>query len=466
MDAEKIKQAIDYCDVFNVIANGVSDMEEVDAEMKVRAANSSALTRRRKWLSSASPAYLTIEDGQVMLDVKSLAKDLDELRGQLLPENYGSDTVQELEAEIEMFKRQVADLTSELQEYSQKVSQQEDYISKLKTDLSKKTGGTLKSELERKVLVASSISVGPKVHVSDECFLVDPDDLLDVDKCVARYGGELDSFYNEIPTDEADTGFEPGHELTERNHALRTMKTVGTKRFFQKRIKDNATVKATESKVGQLFPGHGDGKSERQKERDKILHNRFVSLNNIIKSDRLTNQEKLMMYAMNSEYHNTQVERLLTYAGAHCINADFLIYILEDPDTCTTYENTVAFLSQFADASEYRMKLNLARELIEGKWYITADYNGRVQKFQLVPLDEFNELRKAAGLPVSQFSYKEEVDDDPFPDKKEEESTEEEDTPAKPDFVESISSGTYAEVDLPDDGFEMPAVDEAVEYPF
>lgn len=63
----------------------------------------------------------------------------------------------------------------------------------------------------------------------------------------------------------------------------------------------------------------------------------------------------------------------------------------------STYENTVAFLSQFADASEYRMKLDLARELIEGKWYITADYNGRTTKFQLVPIEEFNELRKNSG---------------------------------------------------------------------
>ena len=115
---------------------------------------------------------------------------------------------------------------------------------------------------------------------------------------------------------------------------------------------------------------------------------------------------------MNSEYHNTHIERLLTYAGAHCINADFLIYILEDPDTYTTYENTVAFLSQFADASEFRMKLNLARELIEGKWHITADYNGQKTKFQPVPIDEINELREKVGLPVSKFSYKGEVKSD------------------------------------------------------
>lgn len=459
MNVDKLKQAMDYSDVFKIIANGTCNMEELDAELKDKAANSSALQRRRKWLSD-TPAYLTIEDGQISFDVGGLAQDLSELRKLVIPERFDSDGVEEMEAEIEMLKRQVDDLTTELQEYSQKITQQEGYISKLKLELSIKTGSSLKTELERKVLVASSISVGPKVHTTDECFLVDPDELLDVDACVARYGGELDSFYNEIPTDGGNAGFEPGHELTERNHALRTMKTVGTRRFFEKRIKDNAVAKATESRVGQLFPAHSDGKSERQKERDKILRSRFITLNNVIKSDRLTNQEKLMMYAMNSEYHNTNVERLLTYAGAHCINANYLIYILEDPDICTTYENTVAFLSQFADASEYRMKLNLARELIEGKWYITADYNGHMTKFQLVPIEEFNELRKAAGLPVSKFSYKE--DDDPFPDDKHDG----EEVPQKPDFVESIGSGSYADVDIPDDGFEIPPMDEEIEYPF
>jgi len=290
--------------------------------------------------------------------------------------------------------------------------EQRQTIKELQEKLHESAVSEVRSELERKVLVASSIKVGPKMHETDETFLVDPEELLDVDKCVARYGGELDSFYEEIPTDESDVGFEPGHELTEKNHALRVMKTIGTPRFFKKRIKDNAKVKETEARVGQLFPGHGDKKTEKQRERDKILHNRFVSLNKIMESGKLTNQEKLMMYAMNSEYHNTHIERLLTYAGAHCINANFLINILEDPDTCTTYENTVAFLSQFADASEFRMKLDLARELIEGKWYITADYNGRKMKFQLVPIDEINELRKKVGLPVSEFSYKGEVKSD------------------------------------------------------
>lgn len=88
-----------------------------------------------------------------------------------------------------------------------------------------------------------------------------------------------------------------------------------------------------------------------------------------------------MMYAMNSEYHNTNVERLLNYAGEHCINADLLIYILEDPDVCTTYENTVGFLSQFAQASEFKMKLELARELIEGNGTLLQNMMGKIQNF-------------------------------------------------------------------------------------
>lgn len=88
-----------------------------------------------------------------------------------------------------------------------------------------------------------------------------------------------------------------------------------------------------------------------------------------------------MMYAMNAEYHNTNVERLLNYAGEHCINADLLIYILEDPDVCTTYENTVGFLSQFAQASEFKMKLELARELIEGNGTLLQNMMGKRQNF-------------------------------------------------------------------------------------
>ena len=235
MDYAVLKKIAEYSDVYEVAALGISSVEEMKAALKKKGATGGTFQRRTEYLTG-QPAYISINGDELSYDYQTLAEDLRTLTENLIPKGYGQDSEQELEEEIEMLKRQIADLTSELQEYSQKITQQEDYISKLKTELSKRAGGSLKTELERKVLVASSISVGPKVHPADECFLVDPDELLDVDACVARYGGELDSFYEEIPTDTEDAGFEPGHELTEKNHALRTMKTVGTKRFFSKRV--------------------------------------------------------------------------------------------------------------------------------------------------------------------------------------------------------------------------------------
>lgn len=454
MDYAVLKRVVEYGDVYELVAAGMTSVEELKTALKKNGATGGTLQRRMDFLAGG-PAYIMVDGDSIKYDYQALAEDLLGVMKSLIPLTYsvGAENVSEKDT-----KNQMRILTEENENCIKKMREMEECIHKLKAELAIRSGEYLKTELERKVLVASSISVGPKENVSDECFLVDPEELLDVDACVARYGGELDSFYDEIPTDSSDTGYEPGHELTEKNHALRTMRTVGTKRFFEKRIRDNAEVKKIENNVGQLFPCRGNCKTGRQRERDKILRNRFISINNIIKSTRLTNQEKLMMYAMNSEYHNTNVERLLIYAGAHCINANYLIYLLEDPDVCTTYENTVAFLSQFADASEYRMKLDLARELIEGKWYITADYNGRTTKFQLVPIEEFNELRKIAGLPISEFSYGD------VKSKKLDRGQNDE-MPCKPDFVESICSDSGTNIDIPEDGFSPPENEEE-DYPF
>lgn len=409
MDMSKFKKFVDFYEIYELVANGEETISGIrDALRLEKGLSGGNLQRRIEYLSS-DPPFLTVNQDWVKFEKESFAGILMELieglglRDKFIPPHKKDEEIQE----------------------------------------------KVRRELERKVLVASTIEVGPEEKMSDGLFLVDPEYYLDVDACVAKYGGELDSFYEELESDDpGKKGFDPGRELTERNYALRTMKTVGTRRFFSKRIRDNKEVAEYEQSYGSVSPVS----DKRQEKRKEILRNRFISLNKIIKSDKLTNQEKLMMYAMNSEYHNTNVERLLNYAGEHCLNADLLIYILEDPDVCTTYENTVGFLSQFAQASEFKMKLELARELIEGKWYITAEYDGKKTKFQLVPIDEINELRKSVGLPASQYTYSARNKDQ-----------EQEEPVSKPDFVERAPAGDS--VDLPEDGFSMPPMDDEP-YPF
>ena len=51
------------------------------------------------------------------------------------------------------------------------------------------------------------------------------------------------------------------------------------------------------------------------------------------------------------------------------------------------------------------MKKRLAEELISGEWFITADYGGHETKFQLVLVEELNEIRALLGVEPKDFEY-------------------------------------------------------------
>ena len=242
MNIEKFKQAIDYSDVYNLIAVGNEEMESLDAALKEKAANSSALQRRRKWLLD-EPAYLSIEDGLITYDVSSLSKDIDELRGIVIPEWFDRIQSRKLDERMQELVSRNEKLTTLKDSYEKTIAEQNARIEVLEKELQEAKAELLKADLSRKVIVSSSIKIGPVERDFDEIYLTDPTHYCDIEKCVAKYGGILDSFYQEIPDDKEEESFEQGHDLTLRNYLLKVMKTVGTERFFKKRIKDNAEAK-------------------------------------------------------------------------------------------------------------------------------------------------------------------------------------------------------------------------------
>ena len=252
MDMSKLKKFVDFYEIYELVANGEETISGIrDALRLEKGLSGGNLQRRIEYLSS-DPPFLTVNQDRVKFEKESFAEILLELieglglRDRLIPSQKKDEEIQE----------------------------------------------KVRRELERKVLVASTIEVGPEEKMSDGLFLVDPEYYLDVDACVAKYGGELNSFYEELESDDPEKkGFDPGRELTERNYALRTMKTVGTRRFFSKRIRDNKEVAEFEQSYGPVSPVS----DKRQEKRKEILRNRFISINKIIKSDKLTNQEKLMI---------------------------------------------------------------------------------------------------------------------------------------------------------------------------
>ncbi len=454
MSYERIVKIFLYPEIYEYLADGITMLTDLRKCVSDDGNTGGQYNRRIKFLMEEAPYVLNRNGVEFTINQEELIKDCKALIKRFCGESIDSRVV----------------------ELEKALAEKDRIISELKDKTQKDEVGKVREEMEQKILVAGSVEVGPKKGVMDDVFLEDPHKLLDVDKLVTLYGGTLDSFYKDIPTDEEwqmseefkkryepewrekyIPKFEPGKELTLDNYRSRIMKRIGTKKLFKKRLDEIEEAKQFEKEHGQLFPDaiellYNPEKeiTPRQKERNKILRERFESLNKLIESDEYTNQEKLMLFALYGNFRYREMELYLSFASQYCINANYLIYILQgmNPNVVDNYTNMLNFLRQFKDPSEFRMKLDLARELIEGKWYITADYKGKKTKFQLVPIEEFNELRQKVGLPVSEFRYKGE-------EKQEDKEDDKADKQEEPHMPESVPRAADCDrYDCPDDGFE------------
>ena len=257
--------------------------------------------------------------------------------------------------------------------------------------------------LNQKVLVTGSIRVGPKEKVEDGVFLEDVEVVVDIDEPIMNSGGERDSFYNEIQVDECK---EPSKEFTEANFKKKSILRVVTDRLLRRSVVENNILKLEDNTEHEItLVDERREKSDKELLLERFKRSQKKVIQNIADNKRMTNQEKLAMYAFYSDYHGKDMEKLINFAGDNGIHANLLIQLLEDPGKACSFENVRDMLRQFAKASEFRIREDFANELIAGEWYITADYNGHITKFQLVPIEEFNELRTAVGLPASTFHY-------------------------------------------------------------
>ncbi len=448
MPYKNLQKVLQYPDIYEHVASGAKSLKDLYGCFGEDGTSGGPMKRRKEFLYK-EPPYIIIDGDTIKYESNHLYEDLSQVAKKLCCCRENDN-----DGEVDNLKKRIGELEGLIKD-------QDSIIASLRKELSELNEQYLRATLEAKVLVTGSIEVGPKKHPDDDIFLDEPQPLLDVKALVSEYGGLLDSFYEENPTDEEldiageKKKDEEGRELTLDNYRKRMIKRIGMDNLLQKRLKDIEKVKDIEGKHGKLFPecidkmyDPEDESTTRKKERNRILKNRFETLNHIIQSDRYTNQEKLMLFALNGEFHNTEMERYLRLAANYCIDANLLIGILQNPNVAGTYHNMVNFLELFKNPSEFRMKLEFARELIAGAWYITADYNGRKTRFQLVPIEEFNELRQKVGLPVSRFTYKE---DDTKDRKAECEKISGDEKKVNPQKVYHAEPEHF---DLPDDGLD------------
>lgn len=142
---------------------------------------------------------------------------------------------------------------------------------------------------------------------------------------------------------------------------------------------------------------------------EKKGQTKFVSnknyVNNILKEPSFTNQQKLAMYAAFSEYRHSDFEKLLNFAGDNGIDVNLLIQWVESLGDELDYLQIKNALRQFAKPTEYKLKYDLAKELLLGVWQVEFYKNGVPTRFRLIAEPDIEMIREKLGLSESAFTY-------------------------------------------------------------
>lgn len=250
-------------------------------------------------------------------------------------------------------------------ELSKQIADLEKQIEELRLVNQKIVADSVLANMSKEVNI-STVRVFGKA-VEEDIFLHNVSDVLGEVRDVSKVGGIRQSFYVK-DSDKAK-------ELTVQNARSKMAEILFRSKFFEKLFHDsNAYEKKVSGKVDITTT--------------QMDANRRKSIELLLSDDKLSNRAKLALYAGWHEYHGTEMEDLLNYAGDHCLDANYVIRLLEKPDVANNYQNVRGFLRQACKASEARMKREAAKELIAGEWFVIAEYNGKPCRFQMFPVEE------------------------------------------------------------------------------
>ena len=250
-------------------------------------------------------------------------------------------------------------------ELSKQIAELEKQIEELRLENQKIVANSVLANMSKEINI-STVRVFGKA-VEEDIFLHNVSDVLGEVRDVSKVGGIRQSFYVK-DSDKAK-------ELTVQNARSKVAEILFRSKFFEKLFHDSSVYEKKVSGKVDITTTQMDA-------------NRRKSIELLLSDDKLSNRAKLALYAGWHEYHGTEMEDLLNYAGDHCLDANYVIRLLEKPDVANNYQNVRGFLRQACKASEARMKREAAKELIAGEWFVIAEYNGKPCRFQMFPVEE------------------------------------------------------------------------------
>lgn len=107
-----------------------------------------------------------------------------------------------------------------------------------------------------------------------------------------------------------------------------------------------------------------------------------------------TNEEKYLKYVLLTPGLPADYMSTLMGASELGLDANVIIELLEQPSESFNKEIIEVYVSRAHKGTEFNLKKELAEELVRGEWYVTANINGKQQRFQLVPMELLQALRE------------------------------------------------------------------------
>ena len=219
-----------------------------------------------------------------------------------------------------------------------------------------------------------------KKHISEEQFSLNP----------GVYEFKRPSWFTSLPS-------ELNKENTGKKTAANTISTLADKVRFWKKLDKKV-------QYGNLSIEEAMGEVD-QKRRKLVVE--------LLESD-LSNEEKYIKYLLLTPGMPRDFMKTFIGASELQLNANVVIELLEQPRESFNKEMIEAYVSEVRKGTEYNLKKELANELIRGEWYIMSDINGYPQKYQLVPFEYLEDIKKQLENFQNALKGKEAIANDDF----------------------------------------------------
>lgn len=366
-----------YIDLYSYVSKGKRNQQDAVKYLQSKEKGASTAADHVKAARQGKLKYILCEDDMLSLNCHDLAEELTAVLSQLNLEVWIAEKKGKQEDRIptitsgksqqyENMDKEVKTANSKCRKFEQQLKEKDSEIENLKKQIGQIACEAVLTEMDKKTLVPASVASKPAEILAKDFFKESPGADIDFTKYVSKEKEEtvIAGVYN--------TEVESEKTLAVRNVINRVCSQFRECRVYQKLLSRRKSDEVDDTKQT----------SDRE---------RSIAL--LLANNEMDNQTKLATYALWYFRGDPEMEELLSYAGNYCIDANYVIRLLEQPEAEHNYRTVRAFLKQALSASEAHIKCQTVQELLCGDWQAIAQYRGKMCHFRLVPVEELLAFR-------------------------------------------------------------------------